>query len=483
MPAGTKTRAKVLGRFTLFIIYMPNRECQDFWDFLPLCTCRFPIKNFSVFPWASLRAYPSAVDSPSTCIKLQRRVHTRGRAECSVAADGARRATAKRVNTHIKMTVDGRIINVKKITETRTPIGTKFIRKPAEDKSSASHKASVPELWMDDVATLGIRGIRKEFVNELKSYVPNGPQTAWECEKNYDKNRFEDIRLLDNTRVVLRNTPDDEDYIHASYVKIDEDFVFICAQGPLKNTAQHFLIMVVQEGSKVVLQLCQAMEDGKEQCAEYMPQEGNDCKDYGAVRVRVLEKPKHVVSLKKVVRTKLQITYAGVSHETEHILYSGWPDHSVPESISVCKEVRSLVHKYAEKKPTVVHCGAGIGRTGAYVAVEMALYRLERKEMVVMSELIKDLREQRMGAIQNDQVNQLFRLLPLLPVQEHLVNYCRKTSNFLFSLQYLFVFRMVIEVLLSEDLLVKNQRVIDFIKEYDDLIKRKRLERAKKSRN
>ncbi|KHN71459.1 Receptor-type tyrosine-protein phosphatase beta [Toxocara canis] len=138
--------------------------------------------------------------------------------------------------------------------------------------------------------------------------------------------------------------------------------------------------------------------------------------------------------------------------QTEHILYSGWPDHSVPESISVCKEVRSLVHKYAEKKPTVVHCGAGIGRTGAYVAVEMALYRLERKEMVVMSELIKDLREQRMGAIQNDQ-------------------------------QYLFVFRMVIEVLLSEDLLVKNQRVIDFIKEYDDLIKRKRLERAKKSRN
>lgn len=57
------------------------------------------------------------------------------------------------------------------------------------------------------------------------------------------------------------------------------------------------------------------MEDGKEQCAEYIPLDGTECKDYGAVRVRVLEKPKHVLSLKKVVRTKLQITYAGVSHE------------------------------------------------------------------------------------------------------------------------------------------------------------------------
>uniref|UniRef100_A0A0M3HW88 Protein-tyrosine phosphatase n=1 Tax=Ascaris lumbricoides TaxID=6252 RepID=A0A0M3HW88_ASCLU len=383
----------------------------------------------------------------------KRRVHTRGRAECSVAADGGRRTVGRRVGAHVKVTVDGRVVNVQKIAEPRAPIATKFTRKLTEaDKSLPSHKVSVPELWMDEVAALGIRGIRKEFVNDLKCYVPSGPQSAWECEKNYDKNRFEDIRLLDSTRVILRNTPDNEDYIHASYVKIDEDFMFICAQGPLKNTAQHFLIMIVQEGSKVVLQLCQAMEDGKEQCAEYIPLDGTECKDYGAVRVRVLEKPKHVLSLKKVVRTKLQITYAGVSHETEHILYSGWPDHGVPESVSVCKEVRNLVHKYAEKKPIVVHCSAGIGRTGAYVAVEMALYRLKRKEVVVMSELLKDLREQRMGAIQNDQ-------------------------------QYLFVFRMVIEVLIAEDALVKDQRVIDFIKEYDDLIKRKRVERARKCKN
>uniref|UniRef100_A0A915BEJ0 Tyrosine-protein phosphatase domain-containing protein n=1 Tax=Parascaris univalens TaxID=6257 RepID=A0A915BEJ0_PARUN len=253
---------------------------------------------------------------PAATKKLaKRRVHTRGRADCSVAIDGGRRTVGRRVGAHVKVAVGGRIVNMQKVAEPRAPIATKFTRKLPEDKSLPSHKASVSELWMDEVAALGIRGIRKEFVNDLKSYVPSGPQSAWECEKNYDKNRFEDIRLLDCTRVILRNTPDNEDYIHASYVKVDEDFMFICAQGPLKNTAQHFLIMIVQEGSKVVLQLCQAVEDGREQCAEYIPLDGTECKDYGAVRVRVLEKPKHVVSLKKVVRTKLQITYAGVSHE------------------------------------------------------------------------------------------------------------------------------------------------------------------------
>uniref|UniRef100_A0A0M3K7G4 Protein-tyrosine phosphatase n=1 Tax=Anisakis simplex TaxID=6269 RepID=A0A0M3K7G4_ANISI len=405
---------------------------------------------------------------------FQRRVHTRGRGECSVATDAARRTTAKKVSGQIRMTVDGRIINVKRISEPRTPIEKKFTRKTADDKGgSSARKASVAELWMNEVAATGVRGIRKEFINDLKGYVPIGPQTAWECEKNYDKNRFEDIRLLDNTRVILRNTPDNEDYIHASYVKLDGDTVFICAQGPMNNTAQHFLIMIVQEGSKVIVlghfckksvsvtagsnqNLCTESVDRFLRCGigrstVMIPKNGSECEDYGAVRVRILGKPKHFLSLKKVTHTRIRITYAGVSHETEHILYTGWPDHSVPESVTVCKEVRNIVRKYAGKKPVIVHCGAGIGRSGAYVAAEMAINRLQRNEMLVMGELIKDLRDQRMGAIQNDQ-------------------------------QYLFVFRMVIEVLVSEELLLKNQQVIDFIKEYDDLIKRKRLERARRSK-
>lgn len=63
---------------------------------------------------------------------FQRRVHTRGRAECSVAADGGRRTVGRRVGAHVKVTVDGRVVNVQKIAEPRAPIATKFTRKLTE---------------------------------------------------------------------------------------------------------------------------------------------------------------------------------------------------------------------------------------------------------------------------------------------------------------------------------------------------------------
>ncbi|VDM47950.1 unnamed protein product [Toxocara canis] len=251
----------------------------------------------------------------------------------------------------------------------------------------------------------------------------------------------------------------DDDYIHASYVKVDNDLTYICAQGPMSNTVQNFWIMIIQEEAKVVLQLCQPTENGREQSAEYFPMESS-AKDYGAVHIKVLEKPANAIGLKKVTRTKIQASYGGKTHEVVvegaiylqvlHLLYAGWPDHCVADSPFVCSAVRGLVHKHFDKKPVIAHCSAGVGRTGTFVAMEMAISKLKAKEAVSMCDLVKSLREQRMGAIQNDQ-------------------------------QYLFVHRMVIEVLLNDDLLIKDLQVINFLKEYDDLIQRKKLERQRKA--
>lgn len=65
---------------------------------------------------------------------------------------------------------------------------------------------------------------------------------------------------------------------------------------------------------KVVLQLCQSIENGKEQSAEYFPTDAKS-KGYGAVNVKILEKPSNVIGLKKVTRTKIQATYGSVTHE------------------------------------------------------------------------------------------------------------------------------------------------------------------------
>ncbi|VDM38130.1 unnamed protein product [Toxocara canis] len=307
---------------------------------------------------------------------------TRGRLECSVENEGRGRYSAKKGAERWKMTKDGKTVCTRRVShEPRAPIGTKFVHKSAVSKSSLSNifgleetllemfdntssavaKLNGAEQWLQTIDELGVRGIRKQFIHDVKGYNPGGAQNAWEAEKNVDKNRFEDIQLLDKTRVILKNTPDKNDYIHASYVQIYPGITYICAQGPMTTTIEQFWIMIVQEQSKVILQLCRYTENGKEQCAEYFPTE-KDSKDYGSVHVHMLEKSTNIISLKKVARAKIEVTYAGTKVEVLHILYSGWPDHFVADSPAVCREVRTLVNKHYDGKPVIIHCSAGVGR-------------------------------------------------------------------------------------------------------------------------
>nr|CTP81302.1 Bm5100 [Brugia malayi] len=306
----------------------------------------------------------------------------------------------------------------------RAPIGKKFVHKTVEKSGKAVAKYSEPqkkktiyELWADQVIDMGVRNIRREFVTTIRTYNPSA----------------------------------DDDYYHASYVQIGENINFICAQGPLPNTIEDFWCMVIQEDSKVIIQLCQWTEEGKTQCAEYFPSSDWEWKDYGSVRVKIIEKTSPMTQLRKVYRTKIQAIYKDKKHEVLHLLYGGWPDHFVAESTPICREIRMLALKFSEKKPIIVHCSAGIGRTGTFAAIFMAVDRLKHNENLSIPDIVKELRDQRMHAVQNDQ-------------------------------QYLFIYRMVIEILLAEDLLIKSPEIISLIKEYDDLIARKRQERNQKSK-
>ncbi|VDN02356.1 unnamed protein product [Thelazia callipaeda] len=342
--------------------------------------------------------------------------------------------------------------NKQKGSTAKTRSGTK--KKLSCEKHSNhagnSKKSKTPltyEKWVSSAISGGVKGIRREYVDSVRSYAPVGSQKAWNSEKNCIKNRYDDIRLLDKTRVVLKDTPDNNDYINASYV-IAGDTTFICTQGPMENTIQDFWIMSVQEQVKVILQLCKYNENGREQCAEYFKDEETWVK-YGSVRVRTLEKSINVAHLKKVTRTLLQVEYKGKRIEVTHILYAGWPDQSVAESTSICREVRRLVLGLSQQKPVIVHCSAGVGRTGTFVTLEMAISLLKKKEFVPMVEIAKRVRNQRIGAIQNDQ-------------------------------QYLFIYRMILEILIYEDLLSRTEQIVNFIKDYNDLIRRKCNERARK---
>jgi protein tyrosine phosphatase len=94
------------------------------------------------------------------------------------------------------------------------------------------------------------------------------------------------VYLLDKTRVKIRINPDNDDYIHASFVDVSKDLTYICAQGPMENTTHQFWLMCIQEDVRVILQLCQNSEDGSEKCSKYVPT-GSDSVNFGPVQVKV----------------------------------------------------------------------------------------------------------------------------------------------------------------------------------------------------
>ncbi|KAI6215638.1 hypothetical protein M3Y94_00408500 [Aphelenchoides besseyi] len=310
--------------------------------------------------------------------------------------------------------------------------------KPANAKQRACRQ------WFDGVALKGVRGIRSEFVQQVQKYknlelsMRAGDEAA-----NMSKNRFDDVHLIDKTRVKVSINPEGDDYIHASYVNVSPELQFICSQGPLTTTIHQFWLMCIQEDVK----LCKNVENGEEKCAEYFATDSSDWSEFGPVQVRVLEKGQPVAGMRKVVKTKIEAKFDSRTAIVTHVLFHGWPDHGMAESLPTCRELRTLVHKLHQQKPVIVHCAAGIGRTGTFTAVEMICQKLlvqQTAEFTVV-DLIKELRSQRFKAVQNDR-------------------------------QYLFIHRCVLEIVIADDGLAKSNDVVEFIKKFDDFVERKKKE-------
>ncbi|KAH7727892.1 Protein-tyrosine phosphatase containing protein [Aphelenchoides avenae] len=347
-------------------------------------------------------------------------------------------------------------------TKTRRPIGRNFQRAqkttiPAPPSSThtnpsshSSENLTAARAWFQDANDKGVKGIRRDFVSHVRAYVPEGTTKAYDS--HMDKNRYEDIFLLDHSRVKLDKLRDD--YIHASRVKIVEDVQYICTQGPMDNTVEDFWHMVLQERTKVIVQLCRNVESGEKKSDEYFAPGHGKAEKYHSVTVHT-KTHKRLNHLREVTKSELVVKFEDQSHKVVHYLYDAWPDHFVPDSAVAFRELHNLVAKDRGKAPVVVHCSAGVGRTGTFVGAEMLLHMLlERKDVdSTVIDMVKHLRDQRMHAVQTDT-------------------------------QYLFMYRCVLDVLQAAQELSGVPEVDEFLRDYNDLIQRKRKEKeaAKKHR-
>ncbi|KAM6967480.1 tyrosine-protein phosphatase non-receptor type 3 [Aplochiton taeniatus] len=218
--------------------------------------------------------------------------------------------------------------------------------------------------------------------------------------ENMDKNRYKDVLPYDVSRVVLENQ---EDYINASHVTVAPPVSSVClryiaAQGPLPQTCSHFWQSVWEQKTHTIIMLTTLTERGRTKCHQYWPHPP-EVKDYGHLRVSCHSEECNLA----YVTRQFTLTHAqsGEKRAVTHLQYVAWPDHGVPDDPSdFLQFISSVRERRRGEEPLLVHCSAGIGRTGVLITMETALVLLEHGRPVFPLDIVKTLRDQRAMMIQ-----------------------------------------------------------------------------------
>ncbi|WMV34753.1 hypothetical protein MTR67_028138 [Solanum verrucosum] len=227
---------------------------------------------------------------------------------------------------------------------------------------------------------------------------------------NISKNRYTDVLPFDNNRVVL--DPPARGYINASFIKISEDVSqFIATQGPLQHTFEDFWEMIIQHRCPVIVMLTQLFDNYKVfnclnyqivKCGDYFQADGGP-RRFGNICI--------VTKWIKTTQTSLILRCLEVNYiESKepplcvlHIQYPDWPDHGVPKDTLAVREILKQTFSVPPSLgPIVVHCSAGIGRTGTYCAIHNTIQRIlvGDKSALDLVNTITIFRSQRIGMVQ-----------------------------------------------------------------------------------
>ncbi|GAB1301836.1 Tyrosine-protein phosphatase non-receptor type 2 [Apodemus speciosus] len=237
-----------------------------------------------------------------------------------------------------------------------------------------------------------------EIRNESHDY----PHRVAKFPENRNRNRYRDVSPYDHSRVKLQST--ENDYINASLVDIEEaQRSYILTQGPLPNTCCHFWLMVWQQKTKAVVMLNRTVEKESVKCAQYWPTDDREMvfKETG-FSVKLLSED--VKSYYTVHLLQLENINSGETRTISHFHYTTWPDFGVPESpasfLNFLFKVRESGSLSPDHGPAVIHCSAGIGRSGTFSLVDTCLVLMEKGEDVNVKQLLLNMRKYRMGLIQ-----------------------------------------------------------------------------------
>ncbi|GFU37481.1 tyrosine-protein phosphatase Lar [Nephila pilipes] len=243
------------------------------------------------------------------------------------------------------------------------------------------------------------------FSQEYESIEP-GQQFTWEnsnLEINKPKNRYANVIAYDHSRVVLQ--PLDgipgSDYINANYCDgYRRPKAYIATQGPLPETFGDFWRMIWEQRCATIVMMTKLEERTRIKCDQYWPSRGTET--YGVMYVSYTE----VTELASYCIRTFHLQRIGFpeKREVKQFQFTAWPDHGVPEHptafLTFLRRVQAM--NPMDCGPIVVHCSAGVGRTGCFIVIDSMLERLKHETTVDIYGHVTCLRAQRNYMVQTE---------------------------------------------------------------------------------
>ncbi|XP_034180769.1 tyrosine-protein phosphatase Lar isoform X4 [Osmia lignaria lignaria] len=244
-----------------------------------------------------------------------------------------------------------------------------------------------------------------KFSQEYESIEP-GQQFTWDhsnMEVNASKNRYANVIAYDHSRVILQTIDgiSGTDYINANYCDgYRKQNAYVATQGPLQETFGDFWRMCWELRSSTIVMMTKLEERTRIKCDQYWPSRGSET--YGLMTITITD----VQELATYCIRTFQISRAGYSErrEIKQLQFTAWPDHGVPEHpapfLQFLRRVRSL--NPPESGPLIVHCSAGVGRTGCFIVIDSMLERIKHEKMIDIYGHVTCLRAQRNYMVQTE---------------------------------------------------------------------------------
>ncbi|KAG5656195.1 hypothetical protein KAF25_009071 [Fusarium avenaceum] len=244
--------------------------------------------------------------------------------------------------------------------------------------------------------------------------------------------RYINIKPWNHNRIKLQVPEDELDYVNASDITLispsdpsRDPLRYIAMQGPTQPSIDYVWRMIAEQMSSpaVIVQLTTMAEGGAVKCHQYFPDDQNQpcwtLNEHDAWnddwQAQITYDSYEELADGAIEKRKLLMKLSG-EEETRvvwHLLYRRWPDFGVPEleDLDSFFELMRLSRELsAPANPRIIHCSAGVGRTGTFITLEHLMRELElgtfenydepEEGPDLVFETVDLLREQRVGMVQ-----------------------------------------------------------------------------------